>query len=90
VSLSLIGFGVICITPAELSLSYPFPERVKQGGRAVQHKQIRLWEITFGTPKFTGAIEQLDPGIKKPPSFWLRGFFYFLGFDLLLLIPATY
>ena len=72
-SLSLIGFGVICITPAELSLSYPFPERVKQGGRAVQHKQIRLWEITFGTPKFTGRIEQLDPGIKKTPQLLAEG-----------------
>jgi hypothetical protein len=34
-SLSLIGFAVTCLTPAELSLSYRFPERVRQGGRAV-------------------------------------------------------
>jgi len=72
VPFSPIALSVNHVTYLDQSLSYPFPERVKQGGRAVQHKQIRLWEITFGTPKFTGWIEQLDPGMKNAPSFWLR------------------
>jgi hypothetical protein len=39
VALSPRAFAVRCITADWSSLSYPFPERVKQGGRAVQHKQ---------------------------------------------------
>ena len=80
-----MGFAVSYVTYLDQSLSYPFPERVKQGGRAVQHKQIRLWEITFGTPKFTGRIEQLDPGIKKAPQLLAEGLLL-----LLRLRPSSY
>ena len=88
-SLSLIGFGVNYITSRiELSL-LRFPERVRQGGRAVntniRHSGNKIWR-----PKNYRAISAADPGHEKTPQLLAEGLLLLLGFDLLLLIPATY